>query len=674
MESEDDEDYSVFCGSGDPYLYNIDFSVKESEECVTKAAIADMFRESIERLNQVSFELSSPKAKRKLSGEDKIRLSNEVSQVTRKIQIIMCKLHINDRVNVVNHSNNVSKSNDSTICVPTYRQSQFSILDGLGCSVSDQSQIINLNAESLDSCLDGLDCITSVMQSQTINPILDRLDCTTSVVQSQTINSILDGLDCTTSVVQSQTINPILDGLDCITSVMQSQTINPILDRLDCTTSVVQSQTINSILDGLDCTTSVVQSQTINPILDGLDCTTSVVQSQTINPNLFNNLEDLEFSNKILDETVCLNRSSTVRRSEIINPNTFSSHFGNDHTYDDRNFKRLKLDHDNTHNTPVLLDISASMEVVRPVNNSNTENLDNNTMCATSLFTDHGQMNNPSFNQNSNNENPSKSKNKRNKRRRRYGDLQRKELENAFNKINKLRRSIRVYSSKQEDLTVIKKHITQCDKYKEGIIDTDDIICNHKGRITVICHSEDMVDLVQTELRIIGFNSIKPKINNILICSHGVPVKMNDDEIMNEIFRDKKYNKENIKIIDKFKYSDAAHTVVFSISPDLIESIFNKPNFHIKGKKYNIFYFVKLIQCFNCADFGHFGVDCSANPKCLNCGGNHDKTKCSDHNFVPKCANCTKQNLPNTNHSSWDVGCTYRKRFIQLNRIRFNYG
>ena len=97
----------------------------------------------------------------------------------------MCKLHINDRVNVVNHSNNVSKSNDSTICVPTYRQSQFSILDGLGCSVSDQSQIINLNAESLDSCLDGLDCITSIMQSQTINSILDGLDYTTSVVQSQ---------------------------------------------------------------------------------------------------------------------------------------------------------------------------------------------------------------------------------------------------------------------------------------------------------------------------------------------------------------------------------------------------------------------------------------------------------------------------------------------------------
>ena len=68
MDSEDDEDSSVFCGSGYPYLYNMDFSVKESGECVTKAAIAEMFRESIERLNQVSFKLSNPKAKRKLTG------------------------------------------------------------------------------------------------------------------------------------------------------------------------------------------------------------------------------------------------------------------------------------------------------------------------------------------------------------------------------------------------------------------------------------------------------------------------------------------------------------------------------------------------------------------------------------------------------------------------------
>ena len=575
MDSEDEENDNVICGPDDPLLNSIDFSIKEPDECITKVVIAEMFRDSIKRLNQVSFKLSSSKAKRKLSGEDKRKLSDEVSEIAKKIHKIMCNMNLNIGVNNANHSHHVLETNNLNC------ESQFSVLDGFDCSVSDQSQTIN-------PILDGLDCLVSI-QSQTINSNIESTD------------SRLDGFDCITSVAQSQTINPILDGFDCLVS-NQSQTIN-----------------LNTLPS--DC------------ILDGLDCITSVAQPQTININ---------------------NRISCL----------------NDHTYNARNHKRVKLTH-NFDNTSINAPGSSTfVDVGYPVTNNSNDNTvyDHNV-------NDRDQTNGSNLNDNQNSvNNPDENRSKRKRRRRRYGDLQRIELQNAFNKIDKLKRSIHVYAHKQEDLITIKKHIIQCDKYKDGFIDIDDVICNHKGRVTIICHKEDMVDLVQIELRKLGFNPIKPKINNFLLCLHGIPVKMKDEEIMDEIFRNKKFNKENIRIADKFRNTNAAHSVVFSVSPDLIETIINKPNFHIKGKKYNLFYFVKLIQCFNCADFGHFGINCSSNPRCINCGGNHDKTKCSDHNYEPKCANCTKQNSLNTNHTSWDIGCPYRKRFIQLNRIRFNYG
>lgn len=84
--------------------------------------------------------------------------------------------------------------------------------------------------------------------------------------------------------------------------------------------------------------------------------------------------------------------------------------------------------------------------------------------------------------------------------------------------------------------------------------------------------------------------------------------------MIEKIVRDKKFNKDNLKIETRFKHTGATHTVMFSITPDLLARLINsyEPYIHISGRKFNLYYFVKLIQCYNCGDFGHFETNCSA--------------------------------------------------------------
>ena len=277
-------------------------------------------------------------------------------------------------------------------------------------------------------------------------------------------------------------------------------------------------------------------------------------------------------------------------------------------------------------------------------------------------------------------QNPRQCTTKTNKRKRKKlfdHNTQLQELKNAFHKIGRLKRSVIVNVEKQCDYTKIKNHLITCELYKSGSINMDDIKVNHKGKISILCNSIDMIVPVKKEITNLGFIAHSPVIKNVLVCAHGISSVATNEEILNEIFRDNKYNKENCKIETRFKFTGATHTVVFSICPEPLQRMLNSkaPHIHVFGRKFNLFYFVKLIQCFKCGDFGHFETNCTADTaRCVNCAGEHHKSKCNENNFRACCINCTRKNIPNANHSSWEVGCPYRRSFIKWNRTRFNYG
>ena len=268
-------------------------------------------------------------------------------------------------------------------------------------------------------------------------------------------------------------------------------------------------------------------------------------------------------------------------------------------------------------------------------------------------------------------------KNKHKKKKSFDHNIQLQELKNALHKIGRLKKSVLVNVDKQSDYTKIKNHLITCDHYKNGSINPDDIKVNHKGKITILCNTIEMINPVKEEISKLGFTAYLPVIKNVLVCAHGISSVATNEAIINEICRDRKFNKDNLKIETRFKFTRATHTVVFSISPEILRRMLfsNAPYIHVFGRKFNLFYFVKLIQCFKCGDFGHLETNCSADtPSCVNCAEPHHKSKCSNNNFRPCCINCTRKNMPNANHSSWEVGCPYRKRFIKWNRTRFNYG
>lgn len=73
-------------------------------------------------------------------------------------------------------------------------------------------------------------------------------------------------------------------------------------------------------------------------------------------------------------------------------------------------------------------------------------------------------------------------------------------------------------------------------------------------------------------------------------------------------------------------------------------------------------------QCHRCQKFGHGQMSCKANPKCVNCAGDHLSTDCTKPlHTPPKCCNCSGA------HPASFLGCPrYPKPTNETNKQRQN--
>ena len=80
--------------------------------------------------------------------------------------------------------------------------------------------------------------------------------------------------------------------------------------------------------------------------------------------------------------------------------------------------------------------------------------------------------------------------------------------------------------------------------------------------------------------------------------------------------------------------------------------------------------FFKLVQCFNCATFGHLANKCQSESACPTCTGTHSLNKCNNK-YNHCCINCLRNNLDPSGHLAWDTKCPIRKAHIKNNKKGF---
>ena len=72
----------------------------------------------------------------------------------------------------------------------------------------------------------------------------------------------------------------------------------------------------------------------------------------------------------------------------------------------------------------------------------------------------------------------------------------------------------------------------------------------------------------------------------------------------------------------------------------------------------------KVVQCYNCQQFGHISTSCKETTKCLRCGGNHKVKDCTQEKKTAKCSNCEGD------HPAQYKGCKSYKEAVQMKQTQ----
>ena len=70
-----------------------------------------------------------------------------------------------------------------------------------------------------------------------------------------------------------------------------------------------------------------------------------------------------------------------------------------------------------------------------------------------------------------------------------------------------------------------------------------------------------------------------------------------------------------------------------------------------------------ILRCYQCQRIGHMASGCTARPRCLVCGGGHDKNNCDAQ--IRKCANCGGPHIASSMDCKHNLQVKLRDRLIR---------
>jgi hypothetical protein len=232
------------------------------------------------------------------------------------------------------------------------------------------------------------------------------------------------------------------------------------------------------------------------------------------------------------------------------------------------------------------------------------------------------------------------------------------------NNIGRLRRMITVKVDTPDDYIKLDKKLSTCDQIMNGNINIEKITCNSEGKMTIISENEEQKEILKEIIRDSLFEPKDVKIKNFTFSAFGINKLKETSEIMVELSnKDFRFKGSGIKVINRFSINKSKDAIIFSCDANSTNSIIDKPYIFIDNKRYQLKHFIELIQCYKCSKFGH--KDCrQIKPVCPNCAEEHTLKDCKI-NYKPNCGNCKSLGLTDTEHSSWDVRCPYRLKWIK---------
>ncbi|KPJ05926.1 hypothetical protein RR48_14368, partial [Papilio machaon] len=138
---------------------------------------------------------------------------------------------------------------------------------------------------------------------------------------------------------------------------------------------------------------------------------------------------------------------------------------------------------------------------------------------------------------------------------------------------------------------------------------------------------------------------------------------------------DEEENRIEIKYRRKTRNPHTSHIVV-AVSPLTWQKAVEKGYAHIDLQRIKVEDQTPLIQCTRCLGFGHSRRFCTdTTDLCSHCGGPHLRSDCADiiAGIPPKCQNCHRAKLTETNHNSFDRNCPIRKKWDTIARSTVAY-
>lgn len=138
-----------------------------------------------------------------------------------------------------------------------------------------------------------------------------------------------------------------------------------------------------------------------------------------------------------------------------------------------------------------------------------------------------------------------------------------------------------------------------------------------------------------------------------------------------------KEGKENkimeVLFVKRTRNPHVAHVVV-RVTPQIWQKLTDSGTVQLQWGVSRVEDQSPIIQCSRCLGYGHIKRVCQEEQdSCSHCGGNHVYADCPKREEIPRCTNCERAKLDNTNHNTFNGVCPIRAKWDKIARSRVAY-